>query len=402
MLGMQFLGIPLSDYYAKRHYFLWAGTLISLSIPALAMWYYGNKKKNKDTGLKIEGILVYPVKSCKGMSVDVWSIGLRGLLFDRQWMIIQKKPTMSEKDNSTFKTDAAYMLISQRQLPRMSLIGSSVDLESGTLTMYTRDHEPSKDVTEDEGNENVYVMKSEFYSNESQFETVGVELWGKACSLLDMGDHVSEWLCHVLNKEGLRLCMMPQNLDRTPDDYYYNHLEDEYGDSPNFKPVVQNNLSDEFPFHLTTMNSLDVLNEQLTEKVSMVRFRPNFVVGRNQNLTPFSEEKWKRIEIVQPGYENSKEIIPTKVVNMYNLQVTTRCTLPNVNPETGGRSDWKSGPFQKLREIHMNPVYEQPVFGINTVNTEADIGKSIKIGSTIRVLDYYDKPIALLPPSPQQ
>jgi len=391
---MQFLE-QLSDH-TKKHSLLWAGTLISLSVPALIMWYYRNKKQKKDTGLKIEEILVYPVKSFKGMSVNVWPIGPRGLLFDRQWMVIQKKPVMSEKDNSTFKTDAEYMLISQRQLPRMSLIGSTVDLENGTLKMYTHDHDPlSKGVTEDD-NENVYVMKSEFYSNESQFDTVSVELWGKEYSLLDMGDHVSEWLCRVLNKEGLRLCMMPQNLDRTPDDYHYDYLESEYGEPP----VVQNNLSDDFPFHLATINTLDALNEQLTEKVDMIRFRPNFVVGRNSDLKPYSEETWKRIEIVQPGYEDSKEMNPAKIVHMYNVQVKTRCTMPNVNPETGKRSDY--GPFQKLREIHMNPVYHQPIFGINTVNTEADVGKSIKTGSTIRVLDYHAKPIARLPPSHQQ
>lgn len=398
-------------------------TLLAISVPtvaaALAYYYFSNKNQQKtteqeqtdhavddgddgdeDAPLTIEQVLVYPVKSLRGMSVDSWPIGPRGLQFDRQWMIVQRKVVnenaTSAAASSGYKTDAEYTLVSQRQLPRMALIGSKVDLKSGNLCMFTPGNEPDQvdDIVTSFDKNEQFVLTSDFYRNEHQFQRINVELWGRSFELLDLGDSVSEWLSRVMNKSGLRMCMLPRDLDRAPDAYHYDYLAKEYdSSSTEFKPVVQNSLSDDFPFHLATMNSLDELNSKLEEKVEMIRFRPNFVIGRNRRLEPYCEEKWKRIEIVQPGAEEN----PEATVHMFNLQVKTRCTMTNVNPATGKRSDY--GPFQKLRETNLNRVYDQPIFGINTVNTEADVGKWIKKGSVVRVLDYHPEPVARVPSS---
>ena len=40
--------------------------------------------------IKLEGIIVYPVKSCGGMLVPQWRLGPRGFEYDREWMIVEK------------------------------------------------------------------------------------------------------------------------------------------------------------------------------------------------------------------------------------------------------------------------------------------------------------------------
>lgn len=42
---------------------------------------------NKDR-LTVKQLYVYPVKSCAGVCVDSWPLGRRGLLCDRNWMIV--------------------------------------------------------------------------------------------------------------------------------------------------------------------------------------------------------------------------------------------------------------------------------------------------------------------------
>lgn len=46
-------------------------------------------------------ILLYPIKSCGAFSVDQWSITIKGLKYDREWMIINSQGTaFTQKHNS--------------------------------------------------------------------------------------------------------------------------------------------------------------------------------------------------------------------------------------------------------------------------------------------------------------
>ena len=54
---------------------------------------------------------IYPVKSCRGIALDAATLGDTGLSDDRHWMMV--------RPNGRFVT--------QRELPRMALIGTAVD-----------------------------------------------------------------------------------------------------------------------------------------------------------------------------------------------------------------------------------------------------------------------------------
>lgn len=69
--------------------------------------------------LKLTNIILYPVKSCSGISVREWTIGEEGLKYDRQWMIVTNSGTT----------------LTQKRLPIMSLIKPSIDMINGLLKL---------------------------------------------------------------------------------------------------------------------------------------------------------------------------------------------------------------------------------------------------------------------------
>lgn len=64
--------------------------------------------------LTLSAIYVYPIKSCGGMRVSSWPVGELGLLFDREWTIV----------------DSAGRALTQKTHPRLSLVRAAVDLQS--------------------------------------------------------------------------------------------------------------------------------------------------------------------------------------------------------------------------------------------------------------------------------
>src|SRR3569832_2292580 len=66
----------------------------------------------------ITALHVYPVKSCRGVSLTAAEVTSTGLLHDRHWMLV--------RPNGRFVT--------QRELPRMALVGTHVGADGLTLT----------------------------------------------------------------------------------------------------------------------------------------------------------------------------------------------------------------------------------------------------------------------------
>jgi molybdenum cofactor sulfurtransferase len=72
----------------------------------------------------IRAMYVYPVKSCFGMTVeDQWPLGPRGLLFDREWAVVDA---------------ATGSVLNQKAAPKLANIAAVVDLGERTLTLSLR------------------------------------------------------------------------------------------------------------------------------------------------------------------------------------------------------------------------------------------------------------------------
>ena len=202
---------------------------------------------------KVRGLYHYPIKSCRGTSLDVAAVGARGIVADRQWMVV----------------DADGHFLTQRELPRLALIEPS--LRNGLLEI-SAPNMPTLSVPVGEAGERVDVV-----------------VWDDRCVAVDHGADVAAWFSQVLDT--------PCRLVRIADD------EVRPADPEFAAPTDQVGFADGFSFLLTSRASLDELNRRLEIPLPMNRFRPNIVID---GIEPFEEDGWKRIRIDGITFEVAK------------------------------------------------------------------------------------------------
>ncbi|MGY8874711.1 MAG: MOSC N-terminal beta barrel domain-containing protein, partial [Gammaproteobacteria bacterium] len=185
--------------------------------------------------VQITDLFIYPVKSLKGISLNKSETALRGLKFDREWMI----------------TNSDYEFITQREIESMATI--EVSISSDTLMLSSK-------------NNTQYTIPLD--SNKS--EPIQASVWGDKCDAYDEGDGASLWLTNVLGQykgKSLRLVRFAKQGVRPVPSKYLDGRE------------AQSAFSDQFPYLITSWESLEKLNKGLiknrSQVVKMDRFRPN-------------------------------------------------------------------------------------------------------------------------------
>ena len=194
--------------------------------------------------MRVASLHVYPVKSCRGITLLSSDVLVSGLRHDRRFMIVQP--------NGRF--------ITQREHQDMALIETRIDAHG--LFLATPGGE-AKVPLEPEG------------------ERMKVEIWSESHKAVVVSGDVNELLSEHLKADCV-LVYMPKDLRRQVDRRYANK-----GDITGF--------SDGFPILLTTTASLDDLNARLETPVPMNRFRANVVVEGASDA--FDEEKHDVVEV---------------------------------------------------------------------------------------------------------
>lgn len=263
--------------------------------------------------MKVSELAIYPVKSCAQIRVPSATIDAFGLHMDRRWMLID--------ENGTF--------LSQRKFPRMCLIQPTLSEGAVTLTL------PLTPQVEDKfGVQSCHVSSN----NLSIYRDVSV--WADTCAALDCGDEAAQWLSTFLETK-CRLVYFREAENRQVDLDYANQ-----GDRTAF--------SDGFPFLLTSEASLDDLNARLLKSqqpsIEMRRFRPNIVVS---GCEPFEEDQWRKIKI---GETILRVVKPC-----------SRCTIPNVDPDTGIRGIEPSQTLKTYRLQEHPKIGKKIFFGQNVI-----------------------------------
>jgi uncharacterized protein YcbX len=195
--------------------------------------------------LHVAALHVHPVKSCGGFQVDRWPVTPRGLLWDRQWLLVGPDGTF----------------VTQRALPGLARITTT--FHEAQLVLQTPGLEPlTVPLDRREG------------------EVREVRIWSDTCLSVDAGDAVAHWLQQAAGTP-LRLVRMAPDFQRQVD--------------PAYAPAgATTDFADGFPILVTTMASLDDLNGIVDAPVEMRRFRANVVIAGAQ---PWAEEGWRRLRI---------------------------------------------------------------------------------------------------------
>lgn len=177
----------------------------------------------------IAALNIYPVKSCKGISLQASRVAITGLEHDRQWLIV--------RPNGRFVT--------QREEPRLALIETA--LANGALTL----------TSAQAGTLTVPV--------DATGASTEVTCWQDRCAAFDMGDESAQWLATHLGAAHRLVRFDPAHKRRASEQW-----------TDGIEALAQ--FSDAFPFLVISRASLDDLNTRLTTPLPMNRFRPNIVL----------------------------------------------------------------------------------------------------------------------------
>jgi hypothetical protein len=261
--------------------------------------------------IQVTDIYIYPVKSLKGVRLKEAETGLRGFKYDREWMI----------------TDSDYQFLTQREIEAMATITVSIAKDFLLL-------QSSK------GNE----LKINL--NAKRGESVQVSIWRDTCNAFDEGEAASYWLTDELGYwqgKTLRLVRFCSDRKRPVPAKYLHGRE------------AESAFSDQFPYLITSWDSLKKLNEGLREngkqEVTMARFRPNIVVSDIASI------------------ENKTSLDLTSQDGNYEFGLRKpckRCKITTINQDTGEIIDFKE-PLSTLTSLNFSSENYGAFFGQNAI-----------------------------------
>nr|XP_025033691.1 molybdenum cofactor sulfurase [Pelodiscus sinensis] len=238
--------------------------------------------------ITVTNIYLYPIKSCSAFEVSEWPVGNQGLLYDRNWMVVNQNG----------------VCISQKQEPRLCLVHPLIDLEQKIMVIKAEGVDPiSVPLQENTGRE-IQIGQSKVCAHRVQ--------------TYDCGERIAEWFSELLGRQ----C----RLIRQSSDFKRNSNQKHGKDQAASVPL---SLVNEAQYLLINTASILQLKEQITERQGeplqteqlIQRFRANLVVNATES---FEEEEWAEISIGTLHFQ---------VVGPCN-----RCQIICIDPQTGQRN----------------------------------------------------------------
>lgn len=298
---------------------------------------------------------VYPVKSCRGISIRKTNMQMHGLDLDRQWMFVDAK---------------THQFLTIRENPRMTLIKTTISEDGKYLILSVGDEQVRIDAYPSQE----YLTKN--------LKLVPVKIWSDNTDGYMYGPEVNDVFSRFLGQE-VRLVYKgptdrilaanakPELLGRTQSTYF----------------------PDEMPLLIASDASITELNSRLTEKgekaITIERFRPNIIVSGNQ---PWSEDSWHTVQIASPPSSSSSNTAPgekeQKPIIIDVVARCARCQVPNVDPTTAEkhkREPWNT--LMSYRRVDEGSKYK-PCFGMHSVPRNEG---EIEVGMQLEVLIETDK-----------
>lgn len=240
----------------------------------------------------VTGLFYYPIKSCKGWPLEEAELTERGILHDREFMIVDA---------------ATGVVVTQREIPKMALlaphvIGNSLRLEAPGM--------PTLEIP---------ILQSG--------PTSLAIVWGDECQSVDQGDAVAEWISEYLSTP-VRLVRMDDAFMRKVDNKYAIHEDDQVG------------FADGYPCLIISEESLADLNSRMESALLMNRFRPNIVISGSG--VAFGEDLLKEFQLGE--------------ITFYGVKPCGRCVLTTTDQATAERGKEPLRTLSKYRKALNNNV----------------------------------------------
>jgi len=277
----------------------------------------------------VKQLVVYPVKSCKGVYIKEAECTKFGLsvngVGDRTWMLI--------RENNRF--------MSQRQNAKMALM--SVTITDTGVVLNAPDMTPLILPNAPTGNP---VVKQCISTMDSSVEGV------------DCGDKAADWVSRYLSMPGIRIVHYTKDLRRR-----HYATENTFWETS----AKEEDLSvypDWATYLLLTESSLEALNKELPSPVTIRTFRPNIILSGTK---AYDEDNWTEVRIGDCNQLRCVSACP-------------RCVLTTVDPDTGFRRD-DGEPLKTLKRVRN--FKDGAMFGMFLA---PDTCGSIKVGDPVYAL----------------
>ena len=298
------------------------------------------------------------VKSLKAVFLEQTDICDKGLVGDRQFMLVVPRPPPNF--GSFGPNEATHQFMTQRQIPSLATIRATISTKDGSLTLSSHLVKEST----------VTIQPREHRTRSGQ-ATWRARIWDDVTEVVDLGNLAAAFLSQVVAKDKdspplakkIRLVSMEKD-DRVTDDRYTPRSALSWTGA-----ARKVSLTDGFPILIASEASLDALNQRLRKKgkedISMSRFRPNIVV---KGTKPFEEDTWRVISIAG--------------VIFHIVKGCPRCKQSCTDQDTGHVSE---EPLETLTEFRaLGPVKENVYFAQNAIAHGS--GGKIHVGAAVRVL----------------
>lgn len=261
--------------------------------------------------MNVHSLWIYPVKSLAGIEVKEIALDDFGPAGDRRWMII----------------DEDRHFVTQRSHPELARIRTT--LADG-------------DVRVDIPGQGVFTLRP---TSESLRALVWRD-WAQAFA----GDAEA-------NEAISRYCGKPLRFVYMPDESFRRV------DTARVQDLRRVSFADGFPLLITSMASLDELNERLDSPVEMRRFRPNIVVD---GATPWAEDQWRELAV------------GTSVFSL--VKPCSRCVMTTVDPDAGVK-DPSTQPLKTLARYRRTE--DGVIFGMNAIHESAG---HVRVGDPVKII----------------
>jgi len=274
--------------------------------------------------VRIESLHVYPVKGCRGIALDAADVATTGLVAhgagDREWMVV----------------DLAGRFVTQREYPRLALVGTQA--RDGFLTLSASDVPPL-----------VVPMRG------AEGASRDVVVWRSDVKGFDAGDEPARWLSAHLGAD-VRLVRFDRSRARPCNPDYA-------GDTG-----AHTFFADGYPILVIGAASLADLNARLAAQgglpLPMNRFRPNVVLA---GLLPHEEDHVAAITVGD--------------VVLRCVKPCTRCQVTTTNQDTANVG---VEPLRTLGGYRMNEQLGGVTFGMNAIVT-GGAGGALPAGAPVAV-----------------
>ena len=277
----------------------------------------------------LSALYCYPVKSCRGVALTEATLDARGILHDREFLIV----------------DADDRFITQRAVPVLALIGTAITAEALVL------RNPA-------GAEFSLPWQPAAGGGAPARRTVTV--WSSTLLADDMGDEVAAWLGDTVGQR-CRLVRIGAESRRevpamrVPAGF---PAADESGPALSFP--------DGYPLLVVSEESLLHLNQQLPgDPLPMDRFRPNLVVSGC--AYPHEEDDWRTYRIGD--------------ARLWSANPCERCVVTTTDQQTLRRD---REPLHTLSRYRRAPDGGSVIFGQNVVHGSP--GATLRVGEPVEVL----------------